>query len=337
MAYRLKAKETIPEGLRRIVLEEISGAVEHLSNSGNAQHDKSVHEARKSIKKVRGVLRLVRPELRAMYREENNRFRQSGHLLSELRDAAALLEVFDQIVDLFSASLDGKSAAEIRRGLEREKNEIEEQLDLPKVVGRAVAALRSAQTRVNRWPLRKDGFSAIAPGLKLTYRSGRKALKAARKHQEPVSFHTFRKRVKDHWYHVRLLESVWTEVMEAHEKSLKQLETWLGDDHNLAVLREKLEAHPDRFGGSENVQVFLLLVSKYQDELRANALALGMRIYGEKPRAFVRSVATLWDSWKQLPDTLQDTMQDGEQPQRAEAGKQQSKSSNGRKSKRTAA
>lgn len=332
MAYRLKAKETIPEGVQRVVLEEITGAIEVLGKSGTAQRDESVHEARKSIKKIRGVLRLARPELRASYRDENSRFREIGHLLSELRDTAALLEVFDQLIGKFSGTLDPKSAADIRRGLEREKNEVEQQLDLPKVVARAAGTLRSAQARVKRWPLRKDGFSAIAPGIKLTYRSGRKALKAARKNYDPVSFHTLRKRVKDHWYHVRLLESVWTEVMEAHEKSLKELETWLGDNHNLAVLREKLEGQPDRFGGSENVQVFLLLVSKYQEELRQNSLSLGARIYGVKPRAFVRSLGTLWDTWKQLPDTTNEV----DQPQRENLKKQPPKTA-ARKSKRTAA
>ncbi len=72
----------------------------------------------------------------------------------------------------------------------------------------------------------------------------------------PENYHDWRKRVKDHWYHVRLLESLWTEVLEAREASLKNLETWLGDDHNLVVLCDKLTNEPEKYGEADGVQLF---------------------------------------------------------------------------------
>jgi hypothetical protein len=87
--------------------------------------------------------------------------------------------------------------------------------------------------------------------------------------------------------------------MEAHESSLKQLETWLGDDHNLVVLREKLKARPEDFGGKAVVTAFLSLVEDYQKELRENSISLGERVYTEKPRAFVRSLGELWEVWRE--------------------------------------
>ena len=293
----------MPEGIRRVVDEELESAVSVLKAG---PRDESIHEARKSVKKIRGVLRLVRGELGPVYQEENGRFRAIGQKLSELRDAAALLEVFDHITG--EGNRDSASARQhkVRRGLERAKRELEQKLDRSRVARQASGVFRSAKGRVARWPLRHDGFGALAPGLEDIYRRGRKALKSARKTGNAVNFHDLRKRVKDHWYHVRLLESTWTEVMQAHEASLKELETWLGDDHNLVVLREKLEAQPDEFGGEEEVRAFLNLVETKQAELRRNSLSLAERVYSEKPRVFVRHLENLWQAWQDQPESMKE-------------------------------
>jgi CHAD domain-containing protein len=65
--------------------------------------------------------------------------------------------------------------------------------------------------------------------LEETFRGGERALKRAKKRPRPESYHDWRKHVKDHRYHIRLLEGLWTDVMQAYEKSLKDLETELGD------------------------------------------------------------------------------------------------------------
>jgi hypothetical protein len=108
--------------------------------------------------------------------------------------------------------------------------------------------------------------------------------------------------VKDHWYHIRLLENLWTDMMKAHEKSLKDLETWLGDDHNLAVLRDKIAAEPSFFGGEREVDLTLALIDRRQDQLRENSLSLAERIYEEKPGDFDRRLRHLWETWRHEPD-----------------------------------
>ncbi len=332
MPYRLKAKEPVPEGIRRVVLEEIDSATGVLGRSSKTKRDEAVHEARKSIKKIRGVLRLVRPELGRVYRQENNRFREVGRQLSQLRDAAAQLEMFDQLAEKFAGSVEHGGLSEIRAGMVRHKREIEKSLDIAKVIERASATLNAAHVRTGKWPLSQDGFAALAPGIEQTYRRGRKALQAARKGQNAVAYHNFRKRVKDHWYHVRLLESVWTEIMQAHEASLKELETWLGDDHNLVVLTEMLNDKPDEYGGKKVVQVFLAAAGLHQKELRENSISLGERVYAEKPKRFVESIALLWKPWQEQPKNMKDV----EHEQRRESPKKPSKAT-GRKPKQAVA
>ncbi len=306
MSYRLKHGETVPDGVRRMVQEEIQSAVGELNHGGGKKREEAIHEARKSLKKIRGVLRLVQPELGRVYSEENTRIGELGRELSEIRDAAAIIEVFDSLVEKYNGALQKDALASVRRGLEKSKRETEQTADLPKMVQRATSVLRATGRRAKTWPLKQDGFQAIAPGLELRYRRGRKAMATAQKDPIPENYHEWRKRVKDHWYHVRLLESLWTDVMQAREASLKDLETWLGDDHNLVVLREKLEDKPEQYGDSSSVQLVLGLLAQYQKELRENAMSLGQRIYEEKPRQFLRNFSKLWDAWQQQPDSMKD-------------------------------
>jgi hypothetical protein len=56
-------------------------------------------------------------------------------------------------------------------------------------------------------------------------------------------FHRWRKRVKVLWDHLRLLE-VRALTAKRRADELKQLETWLGEDHNVAVLRTQVTVDP---------------------------------------------------------------------------------------------
>ncbi len=299
MAYRLKASEAVPDGIKRIVLEEVNSAIGLLGEASGRGRDNAIHEARKTVKKIRGVLRLIRPELGRTYRQENTRLRALGHHLSELRDAAALLEIFDQVAKESAGTLDKKTISAIRLACRKKNARPKQRLDAEKVIKSATAIFRSLAPHAKNWPISHQGYRAIDSGLRSTYRLGRKALKLAEKTEKSVDFHDFRKRVKDHWYHVRLLENLWTEIMAAHESSLKQLETWLGDDHNLVLLHEKLQNKPEDFGGEAAVTAFLSLVEQHQKELRENSISLGHRVYAEKPSLFVRNLAQLWDVWRE--------------------------------------
>ena len=295
MAYRLKLGEPVPAGIRRIVREEIESAVRQLSGGGEADLDEAIHEARKSMKKIRGVLRLMRPELGEIYRRENAFFRGVGRTLAQFRDAGAMIETFDALREKYRGELGRGRLASIRRGLIARKQQAEKQGDVEKVLKRMAAALRRRASGVEKWPLAADGFGAIAPGLQATFRRGQKALARARKHPLPENYHEWRKRVKDHWYHVRLLEGVWDSGIEAYEKSLKDLETFLGEDHNLLVLRGKIQAEPAFYGNEPDIALLMKLIGASQCELRGHALAAGGRIYGGKAGHFTRHIERLWN------------------------------------------
>jgi CHAD domain-containing protein len=301
MAYRLERDESVISGLRRVVREEIESAGDHLSGKKKTTRDEAIHDARKSLKKVRATLRLVRGEMGAAFGSENARLRDIAARLSEFRDAFAIIGTFDDLKNKFKDQGAGTKLRSVRAGLTKRRDESGRDEDVGVVLNAAVAALQRAARRVKKWPLERDGYDAIAPGLVETYRNGRKALARAKKDASAENFHQLRKRVKDHWYHIRLMEGLWTEVMGAYEKSLKDLEDWLGNDHNLTVLRDKIAAEPAFFGKEKQIDLALDLIARYQKELRVDAVPLAERIYEEKPRDFARRMRHLWDTWQAEP------------------------------------
>jgi len=306
MAYRLKAGESVPEGLKRVAREELESAAAGLEHTSAAKRDEAIHEARKSLKKTRAILRMVRDELDDVYARENRRLRDTGQRLSGFRDAGVIIETFDGLRQKYAGDLKGNSLGGIRLRLLASKRENERRTPIVATLKEIAATIRTAGNQIGKWPLHVDGFEAIAPGLENTFRAGRDAMDRARRKDRPEDYHEWRKRTKDHWYHIRLLESLWTEMMEAYETSLKDLETWLGEDHNLVILHDRLQAQPDGYGSKQNVDLCLGLIARYQKELRKNSLSLGERIYEEKPSLFTRRMEHLWDAWQDQPKTLQE-------------------------------
>jgi CHAD domain-containing protein len=297
MAYRLKRGESVIRGLKRVAREEMEEAGAQLSGHKKPSRDEAIHDARKSIKKVRALLRLANAEQDGIYGRENARLRDIARRLSKFRDAFAIIETFDALTTKFKRETLNHLQS-VREGLTKRRSQSAREEDVGIVIVEASSALRRAAKRVKNWPVRADGFAAIGPGLEETFRAGRKSLARVRQDARPENLHELRKRVKDHWYHLRLLEDLWTDVIKATENSPKNLDTWLGNDHNLAVLRETIVADPGSYGQKKDIDLTLRLIGKYQKELREQSLILAARIYDEKPRAFTRRMAGLWDTWR---------------------------------------
>jgi CHAD domain-containing protein len=321
MAYRLKRGEPVPEGIRRIAAEELADAARRLTAARPATRDEAIHEARKSVKKVRALSRLMRPELDGEYSRINRRLRNAGRQLSQLRDAGAIIETFDKLRKKYQDELGANSLLSIRRALAARKRQTGRSISVLEVLRQSAASITGIGKGVKKWQLHTDGFPALHPGLHETFRRARKAMSRAKKNPLPGNCHEWRKRVKDNWYQIRLLEDLWTDVIQADAiqtdvmhanaiqsdaKSLKDLETWLGDDHNLVVLHSQLTDSPEAFGKGGDLKILAGLIGKYQKELRENALSLGEQIYREKPRDYVRRMKELWDAWQTGPKSLEE-------------------------------
>jgi CHAD domain-containing protein len=295
VAYRFKHDESIPENVKRIAREEIGSAIGQLRGKSGAPSEESVHEVRKGLKKTRALLRLVRPQLGVFFGDENVRLRDTGHKLSELRDADALIGSLDNLRKRRRLTQAGESLSMVRRHLAEQKRHIEEEAATRKLKPALIAALRQTQHTIRYWPLETDGFPAVAEGLERAFRDGRRAMAKARKSGQREDFHEWRKRVKDHWYQLRLLH--WGDVMEAYESSLKELEDALGEDLNLAILGERVQAIGSENGNGVKVASLAKTIDAARKELRERAFEIGARVYAEKPREFTRQMKRLWKAW----------------------------------------
>jgi len=120
-----------------------------------------------------------------------------------------------------------------RPGLPARKQQFESTQNSDAVIENVLSDLRAARPRIDKCASQIQKFAAVAPGLATTFRQCQRAFRAAYEDPLPENFHEWRKRAKDHWYHIRLLENLWTAAMEAYESSLKTLDQCLGADHNL--------------------------------------------------------------------------------------------------------
>lgn len=110
-------------------------------------------------------------------------------------------------------------------------------------------------------------------------------------------FHKWCKRVKDYWYHCRLLRRCWPASMDSRIAELKRRADLLGDDHDLAVLQQTLDSAGDELVG--DARRLSCLAAQRQEELRTQARELGHRVYDAPPSAFADEIANHWESWKQ--------------------------------------
>ncbi len=304
MPYQLAQYESVEKGLRRIVREEIDSAVARLRRAGSRSEDpdsrgECIHEARKSIKKLRGIVRLLTPEMGAAAKRDNISLRDAGRLLSVFRDDVAILETVDDLGEKYADDPAAVELVSLRAVLVRRKDESEKRNDMAGASRKAIGRLLRFGRRVNTWPEGEDGFSLLAPGLRVTYRRGRRALARAVKKDTATDYHEFRKRVKDHWYHIRLLEGLSTPAGEKssslREKDLKDMQEWLGEDHNLVLLEEIIADDPTALPDAAACARVLSLVGKYRSALREKAVSHGRHLYKAKPKEFMRGLRDLWD------------------------------------------
>ncbi|MEZ5395537.1 MAG: CHAD domain-containing protein [Bryobacterales bacterium] len=136
--------------------------------------------------------------------------------------------------------------------------------------------------------------AAEPAGLKRSYRRGRKALREACQAPRPEAFHEWRKRVKYHRDHCRLIRLAWEGPLDARRKESHRLTDLLGEHHDLAELHQLLLSRPGSFGGREAVRVALERAGERRAALELEAFRLGRKLYAEAPKRLARRFQTFW-------------------------------------------
>ncbi len=297
--YRFEQQEDLSEGIKRVATGQLDNAIEFLG-SDSSDPDERIHEARKCMKRLRGLVRLVRSELGdEMYRLENACYRDAARQLAGARDAAALLEALDALMDYAGNRVPRNKFATIGQWLADRRASTHARLaDQAQVRDRVLTDLRWARSRVEDWPIRHDGWEAIQRGLRRVYARGRNELEKTYQQDDDAVFHQWRKRVKYLWYHTQLLQSVWPPMMTAMADELDELSELLGQEHDMTLLRNTVMAELSRPIRASTLQALLELIDDRQGHLRERAQRLGRRLYVERPRTFVQRLQGYWQAWR---------------------------------------
>lgn len=297
MAFQLKAKESVRDGITRTVRRQIEKALKRLRakekpHQRGASETAAVPEIRKCFKRVRAALRLVREELGDdVYREENWCFRDAARPLTEVRDAEALVETVDKLTQQFAQAIEPGSLAKIHAALLANRQEVSRRvLDEDKAFAAVEEVATRALARLPRWSIERDGWVALESGLRRVYRTGHRALALAVKDPSVVNLHEWRKQANYLWHQLQLLEASWTGSEKELVDQAHQLSRLLGEDHDLAVLRQTLAADPLTYGGHRILKSVFVVIDRRREELEQQAFALGREVYKDSPQVFTSRI-----------------------------------------------
>jgi CHAD domain-containing protein len=296
----LKETEPVPDGIKRISLDQIDRALDRLSVK-TRNRDRAVHEARVCFKKIRAVLRLVYGELgRETFKLENRNYRDLGRQLAKTRDTAVVAGTLEELVRDFNRELAHSDIKALRKRLRRSK--ADQHSHRKQTLSEVAEELSSARQRVETWPIKSDGFSVLNTGLRRVYKRGRAGFELARAERTTENVHEWRKQVKYLWYQVCVLNPMWPKTLDILADELNKLADFLSEDHDLAMLSRTAIEQAEALGDAAEVEKLILLIDQRRIVLQTKAVALGARLYAEKPKAFVRRMKSYWEAWRPTSD-----------------------------------
>jgi CHAD domain-containing protein len=289
MAFNLKRRGEMAKQLKRLVRAELRTALESVSH--HEPDEAAIHEARKSVKKVRAILRLLRAPLGRTFAKENARLRSVSSALSTQRDADVTLETLGALHGRYPLTVRSSVVRSVGRGLESRQQQVK--VRAGPMIHRELKDLSRSSLDVPERVRKAASFKAVREGAARGYARAQALSRTLAVEAEATAFHEWRKRVKSHWYHVRLFEKLhrgaWS---RAH--TLARLEGLLGDDHDLAMLHAILLDGDDRYGSARSRTIVIGAIARRQAALRRRALALGHRTFARTPRQFAESVTIWW-------------------------------------------
>jgi CHAD domain-containing protein len=289
MGFRLKLREPLPDGLKRIFREQIESALE-LCRHPAKERGVTVHEVRKHLKKLRAAMRLAIPEVgKDRHAREDRCARKIGRLVSDLRDAQVRLQTLIQLRDETAKGLEHNPFPHIEELLSLERESFS--AAFTGWQKQAVPLLKGVEARLLKWPLDSLTWKQVCSAVCKIYKRGERSLAKTIHAPKAEKFHAWRKRVKDIWYQCRILEPLNRIVLCEIAHDAEVLGELLGREHDLAFLWARLEKERTDESLRDELRQLEKLIRRRGKRLRRNALELGRRFYAEPPKAFAKRIS----------------------------------------------
>jgi CHAD domain-containing protein len=290
--FTLLSGEPPHEGMKRMALAQLDLAIELMQGKGNVPSEEAVHDTRKAIKRLRALTRLLREELgEQAFARENEALRDIARRLAGARDAEVMVSTLDRLLKDHGRELARRRpVVALRAQLVAERDRAAELEGGAATRDATLGELYAVRARVAAWSLPvRPGLRLAEPGLRRLYRQGRRRGGRARraKRDDTRALHQWRKRVKDLRYAAQMLG------LEKLAKRADDLQERLGDEHDLALLADRVSAldSPLAGGGRRRKRTrkrVLKLIARRRARLRKRALREGGRLYERKPKRFAK-------------------------------------------------
>jgi CHAD domain-containing protein len=289
MGFRLKLREPLPDGLKRVFREQIESALE-LCRHPAKQRGVTVHEVRKHLKKLRAVMRLAVPEVgKNQHTREDRCVRKIGRLVSDLRDAQVRLQTLIQLRDTSAKGAEDSPFPHIEELLSLERESFS--AAFAGWQKQAIPQLERVEARLLKWPLEGLTWKQVCGAVGKIYKRGQRGLAKTINDQDPENFHAWRKRVKDIWYQLRILQPLNRVVVTEMAHDAEVLGELLGREHDLDFLWARLEKESSDEALRGELAQLEKVIRKRGKRLRTNALELGRRFYAEPAKAFAKRIS----------------------------------------------
>lgn len=290
MAYEWVLEESVPDGVRRILREQLEMAISLLKDE-EIDRDVAIHESRKCLKRIRAIFRLIRGKISEdIFQDHNTLYRDLGRQLAPVHDAYVMVETLKTIHSQLEDSRIKRVATIIRKDLEADYEKIKADFwQNEDTVPQVIEALEDELTSLDNLRIKHDSFKTFKKGLRKVYKRGDKRMDVAYESiPDAEAFHDWRKRVKYLWYHMTILQPIHPAKIMPLVTQLDELSDLLGLAHDYAVLYDTIGHHPKTKSGLG--RQLLAIIDLKRGELELSAKPFGEAIYTHEPKKFTKHV-----------------------------------------------
>jgi hypothetical protein len=209
-----------------------------------------------------------------------------------------MLEALQRLRELPASKIDESVLDSLQKALEANSPENSASgADLQERLLQLREELSAKRLDVESWTITGDDSDVVLRGMADCYKRGSKAMVKAVARRTDPRLHEWRKRCKDHWYHMRLLEGLWPAELHGRVLACSELCELLGDDRDLAVLAAWLSHHAESIAGLADNSTLRSLIRECRHDLQVRAFALGRYVFAEKPNWLRKRLCAYWQIW----------------------------------------
>ena len=287
MKYYLKANESLPKGIDRIISNLLDKSYKLLTDNEETP-DIAVHEVRRYASKLRALLRLLAPGMsRKVFRHSDRALRDFARQLNATRESAMLLASLNRVRQYYKPFLDDSATApvfeELVRRHEAAMRQHQENIDIAGIEDQ----LQHIATQLGELDRFDFSLDTLLTSLEQSYCNGRRSLKALRKSATAGRRNEFRKQVKRLRYQLRLMHQWNPERLMPVIQGLDEVTELLNKEHDLGGLIETLPSIETTRDSPARTELLESLAETRRNDQLEQALRLGDELYSRKTGKFM--------------------------------------------------